>query len=262
MSDLIDSIGQALGEHADAYDIDAITDALRAAGCDTADDISSEEFWEIVEAHTLPDEPEPPTPAERFQQEMTAALQAERPVGVPAVWRRGGVTLRVEGASRVRHTWPQQLAIVHISTTDGTQRTVAGVNVQSWDALWDMVSPLVDAWAEAVTTRRLEYEQAQRAAEKAQKAAREAVAAARRAEEALNALLPEDEQASATMTPAQVADYLGIAPASVRKTMSRWGIEAVYERGASGRPEARYPSAEVQAAASQRPGRGARTDLR
>ena len=62
---------------------------------------------------------------------------------------------------------------------------------------------------------------------------------------------------------AQVADHLGLASTgSARRTLSRWEIQAVsYERGAGGRPEARYDADQVRAAAEQRPGRGARTDL-
>lgn len=62
---------------------------------------------------------------------------------------------------------------------------------------------------------------------------------------------------------AQVADHLGLASAaSARHTLSRWGVAAAgYERGDSGRPEARYDAEQVRHAAQQRPGRGARTDL-
>lgn len=63
---------------------------------------------------------------------------------------------------------------------------------------------------------------------------------------------------------AQVADHLGLtSTGSARHTLSRWGIQAVsYERGDTGRPEARYDAEQVRAAAKQRPGRGARTDLK
>lgn len=63
-------------------------------------------------------------------------------------------------------------------------------------------------------------------------------------------------------TIAQVAEYLGIKPASARGQLSRWGITAAtYEIGDSGRPEARFDADQVQAAYAHRPGRGARTDL-
>lgn len=61
----------------------------------------------------------------------------------------------------------------------------------------------------------------------------------------------------------QVVEHLGAASTgSARRTLSRWGVEAVdYQRGASGRPEARYDADQVRAAFTSRPGRGARTDL-
>lgn len=61
---------------------------------------------------------------------------------------------------------------------------------------------------------------------------------------------------------AEVADHLGIKPSSARGTLSRWGIAAVaYERGPTGRAEARYAAEQVRRAAAERPGRGHRTDL-
>lgn len=57
----------------------------------------------------------------------------------------------------------------------------------------------------------------------------------------------------------RVAHELGIAPDSVRRTMSRCGVEPI-GRDTAGRN--RYPAAEVMQAASDRPGRGARTDRR
>jgi hypothetical protein len=62
---------------------------------------------------------------------------------------------------------------------------------------------------------------------------------------------------------AEVAAFLGIQPGSARGTLSRWGIKAVrHEPGPSGRIEARYAAEQVRQAAADRPGRGARTDLR
>lgn len=61
----------------------------------------------------------------------------------------------------------------------------------------------------------------------------------------------------------EVAEHIGASSnGSARKTLSRWGVAAVaYERGPSGRAEARYGADEVRAAHAARPGRGARTDL-
>lgn len=61
----------------------------------------------------------------------------------------------------------------------------------------------------------------------------------------------------------RVAEHLGAASTgSARRSLSRWGVRAVdYQRGPSGRPEARYDAEEVRTAAADRPGRGARTDL-
>lgn len=60
-----------------------------------------------------------------------------------------------------------------------------------------------------------------------------------------------------------VAGHLGVKPKSASGTLTRWGVKAVrYERGPSGRPEARFDAEEVRTATANRPGRGARTDLR
>lgn len=61
-----------------------------------------------------------------------------------------------------------------------------------------------------------------------------------------------------------VAAYLGAAsPASARRTLGRWGVTATayVPRETGGGVEARYDPAQVQQAAANRPGRGARTDL-
>lgn len=61
---------------------------------------------------------------------------------------------------------------------------------------------------------------------------------------------------------AQAAEFLRLKPGAARRQLSRWGVRAAtYERGASGRPEARYDAHEVRGKAANRPGRGARTDL-
>ncbi|MFF2751140.1 hypothetical protein ACFVVA_37090 [Kitasatospora sp. NPDC058048] len=61
----------------------------------------------------------------------------------------------------------------------------------------------------------------------------------------------------------RVAEHLEIRPDSARGQMSRWGVRArTYQRGPTGRPSALYESTEVRTATANRPGRGARTDLR
>ena len=61
-------------------------------------------------------------------------------------------------------------------------------------------------------------------------------------------------------TTVEVATHLGVAPESVRNTLSRLGVKAVARQpGRSGLNL--YDAAEVRAAAAARPGRGARTDL-
>lgn len=62
----------------------------------------------------------------------------------------------------------------------------------------------------------------------------------------------------------QVVQHLGAASTgSARRTLSRWGVEAAdYQRGANNRIQAVYDADQVRAAAADRPGRGARTDLR
>ncbi len=66
---------------------------------------------------------------------------------------------------------------------------------------------------------------------------------------------------SKTLNTAEVADLLGITEKSADKELRRWGIVPVgREPGRGGRNL--YPAAEVRKAAANRPGRGARTDLR
>lgn len=69
---------------------------------------------------------------------------------------------------------------------------------------------------------------------------------------------------AALLSADEVARELGLASgASARRTLLRLGVAvARYEIGASGRPEARYDAEQVRQAAQQRPGRGARTDLK
>lgn len=62
-------------------------------------------------------------------------------------------------------------------------------------------------------------------------------------------------------TIAQVAEHLGIKPGSARGTLSRWKVKAVDHRVVHGRAHSLYDPDEIRAAASARPGRGARTDL-
>lgn len=63
----------------------------------------------------------------------------------------------------------------------------------------------------------------------------------------------------------EVAEYLGASTAaSVRRTLSRWGVPAVdyVPHPTSKRPRALYSADAVRAAKASRPGRGSRTDLR
>jgi hypothetical protein len=60
----------------------------------------------------------------------------------------------------------------------------------------------------------------------------------------------------------EVAAHLSIDPDSVRRQLSRWGIQrADTGESESGRMTALYSAAKVRAAHAARPGRGARTDL-
>ncbi|MFD7663556.1 hypothetical protein [Streptomyces sp. NPDC059788] len=259
---LASGIAQALGEHADQYDLEALTAALSAGGATDVDDIPEEEFWATVDTHALPDSPEP-SALDRFKTEVGEAVQTE--AGVPAVWRRGGVTLKIEGHSRVNMSMPQVSAVYRVTVAGRETVRLTPAQVFSWPRLWETVESYLDAWTGAVQERRQVYEEAVRAAGAARQAARQADAAAKRAYQDLTVLQPsgEDPVRHATMSRDEVAEYLGIAPGSVRRQMNRWGIEAdAYERGASKSAEARYPAAVVQARAAARPGQGRRSDLR
>lgn len=64
-------------------------------------------------------------------------------------------------------------------------------------------------------------------------------------------------------TIAEVAAHFGIKPDSARGTLSRWGVKAVDRLvDEHGRAHSLYAPDEVKAAHANRPGRGARTDIR
>lgn len=62
----------------------------------------------------------------------------------------------------------------------------------------------------------------------------------------------------------QAAAFLGIAPGSVRRALSRLGVRAAHysPHPESGRPRAEYLAEDVRTAAANRRGRGHRTDLK
>ncbi|MFF8786700.1 hypothetical protein [Streptomyces sp. NPDC015125] len=260
MSDLEYSIGQALSDGVEDYDIDAIAAALRRLGVQDVDDVPEEQFWAVVTDHALP-EIEQVQPLDQFKAELEEAVRT--PPNAPAIWKRGGVTLEISGHSRVNMTMPQPLASYRLAVAGGETVDLTADEVSSWSRLWETVESHLAAWTADVEVRREAYEHACVAEAAAAEAARKAASAAERARQALTAVAPvgEGRAERVTMSTDEVAEYLGIARGSVRKQMSRWGIEATYERGQN-RPEARYPTAEVQAKAARRPGQGHRSDLR
>lgn len=72
-----------------------------------------------------------------------------------------------------------------------------------------------------------------------------------------------DLPAREVLTAEQVADEIGLSSAAAaRKTLSRWGVQAVRSQpSAAGRLQAVYDAGQVREAMAHRPGRGARTDL-
>ncbi|MFJ4966016.1 hypothetical protein ACIP6P_26825 [Streptomyces sp. NPDC088729] len=259
MSDLVYGIGQALADGAEDYDIDAIAESLRQQGAQSVDDVAADEFWALVEKHALPDSTEV-SALDRFMDELAEAVKT--PAGTPALWKRGGVTLEITGFSRVNMVMPQPLATFRLAVAGGVPVRLTAEETSSWPCLWETVESHLDAWTVEVRERRDAYERALSAKTAASLALIRATAAADHARQALAEVAPETEdgERGETMSKNEVAQYLGIAPGSVRKQMSRWGIEATGERGKK-RLEARYPTAEVQARAARRPGRGHRSDL-
>jgi hypothetical protein len=260
MSDLHASLQRALADTPGTYDIDALADVLRGMDASTVDDIPAQEFWDLVQKHELPELPEEPSLPDRFRTELSQAC-AEAPAGQPAVWRRGGVTLTVTGASRVNFALPQPLAVFRVSVTGRLPLTeLTADQVSSWPRLCATIEPLVEDWSSAVADHRLMYEQAETRARTTRAAADAAAAAQRQAHTLLAALLHGSDAPALplTMSREEVAAYLGIAPGSVSKQMRRWGIAS---EGPGGPTAARYPTAEVQAHAARRPGRGYRSDL-
>jgi hypothetical protein len=256
---MTDSIAAALGNHGDDYDLDALTDDLHTRyGIVPVDDIPTSEFWETVDRHRLSEQDEP-TDGERFDAEATAAIAAERALGEPAVWQRGGITVEITGASRVNAARRLVGATIQITSTTGAIATPHGLATTA--DLWEHVAPLLAEWEVAVRQQEGAVRRTMRAAEEARQAAEAAAWNARAAQAALRALRP-DAGPTGLMSKEEVAAYLGIAAGSVPRQMSRWSIVAVPERIVSGRTESRYPAVEVVARAAGRPGRGARTDLR
>ncbi|MCC3765989.1 hypothetical protein [Streptomyces sp. UNOC14_S4] len=255
-------IGLALGGSANEYDIDAIAEALHAAGAvKSVDDVPGEMFWGIVAQHALPPG-EGLNPLDQFKAEVKEAVEGAA-AGERSVWRRGGVSLEIEGHSRVNMAMPQVLAVYRVTVVGGKTVRLTSEEVSSWPRLWETVETYLHAWTTAVEERRREYDAAVRAAETARTAALKAAGAADRARRELIALQAPDEDLvqHGTMSRDEVAQYLNIAPGSVRRQMSRWGIEAEYQLGPSGRAEVRYPTVAVQANAVRRPGRDHHGDL-
>ncbi|MFE7485519.1 hypothetical protein [Streptomyces sp. NPDC057552] len=268
MSDLTHDISTALGDAAEDHDIEAIAADLRARGALEVGSIPAEEFWALVEKHALSEEELTEaetgtelTELERFKAEIQAAAQT--PADRAAVWTRGGITLEVKGHSRVNMTMPQPTATYWMTVGSSEPVRLKGRAVASWEGLWAAVAVRLDAWTAQVAERRAAYDRALAAKDAARDALIQAEADADHARRALAEVAPvigRDGRQSETMTRDEVADYLGIAPVSVSKRMSRWGIDAVKEHRPR-RGQARYPAAEVQAKAAARPGQGFRTDL-
>ncbi|MET9097139.1 hypothetical protein ABZX72_34245 [Streptomyces cyaneofuscatus] len=267
MSDLACGISTALGDAAEEFDVEAIAAALRQRGVQHVDEVAEEEFWAVVQEHALSkaqlaEGAETLSALERFKAEIREAVQT--PAGVTALWTRGGVTLEIDGFSRVSMALPQPIAAYRL-TVAGSDDPVflRGQEVSSWERLWTLVESRLDVWTAQVSERRGAYDRALAAKAAAREALVQAEAAADRARRALAEIAPggADGEQRETMSRDEVAAYLGIAPVSVSKRMSRWNIDAVPERRGQ-RGQARYPAAEVQAKAAARPGRGARTDLR
>ncbi|MFH8439347.1 hypothetical protein ACH4A3_29500 [Streptomyces sp. NPDC018007] len=257
MSDLTDSIERALADEAENFDIDAIEEVLRQQGAQSVDDVPAEEFWALVQQHAQP-ELEEVSALARFKDEVAQAAQT--PAGVPGLWKRGGVTLEITGFSRVSTQMPQPLASYRLSVAGGEPVRLTTEETSSWSSLWETIESRLEAWTAEVRRRRAEYEQAREAQDRAQAALSAATAAAERARRALAEIAPDEAPGQEWMSRDEVAQYLAIAPGSVRKQMSAWGITSTAVRGER-RMEARYPAAEVQARAARRPGRGHRSDL-
>ncbi|MEU7322647.1 hypothetical protein ABZ682_19140 [Streptomyces griseoviridis] len=263
----------ALGDATDDYDIEGIAAALRDQGAQTVNDLSAEDFWALVSEHEVRDEIEAVAPLDRFRAEVEAVLKT--PVEAPAVWQRGGVTLEITGHSRAGGMTlpPQPLAAFRL-TVLGSEPVEWGpwsAEVFSWPRLWEEVEKRISAWTAEAEERREAYRRDLHEADAASLRARRAASAAEAAHRALAAITPADETTGEdaqhmadrpTVSADDVAEYLGIDPASVRKQMSRWEIDGVVAYESGGQPRTRYPRAEVQAKAARRPGRGARTDLR
>lgn len=260
LRDMSDAIATALGDHGEDYDFDALVDDLHTQyGIVPIDDIPADEFWETAARHHLPEQDETGSDANQFDTEVTAAITARRPLGEPAVWQRGGVTVHITGASRVNAAQRLVGASIRITSMTGASADLRGLATTA--DLWERVAPYLAEWEDTVRLQTEAVRSAERAATDARQAAETAARRLHAAEKALRALQP-DAAPTGLMSKQEVAAYLGIEPGSVPRQMSRWGIVAVPERMPSGRTESRYEAAQVIARAAARPGRGARTDLR
>lgn len=183
---LISSISAALGEYASDYNISAIAEDLRSRGCAKADDIDSDRFWQVVDAHALTeDELAASDPVQQLRAEVEHAMDARRGLLEEAVWRHGGVTMRILGGVHHPTVWRLQTARIQVSVRGGETRTVHGRDVQSWEGLWQLVQNQLDDWKGLLTSLRESVAIASRHVDACQDELRKARANLARAQENL-----------------------------------------------------------------------------
>src|SRR5882757_4701442 len=174
LRDMTDAIATALSDHGEDYDLDALIDDLHTRyGIVPIDDIPTDEFWEIAARHHLPEGDDTDSAADRFDDEVTAAITTDRPAGVPAVWQRGGITVEITGANRANPSRRLHGATITITSTTGATAAPRGLTTTA--DLWPHVQTLLTGWEQAVREQQEAVQQALHAADRTRDAAEKAV---------------------------------------------------------------------------------------
>ena len=156
-TDLTYEVTRALESSDGTWDIPAIVDELQSRGTDTDDP----DFWTIVTAHEVPEEPA--VSVETMTTALSATIAKTR-VDRDALWRWDSITVRTRGISRVNQQLPQPLAEATVSAPGHDDVRLTGERL-TWPRLWDEVAALHDEVAGAQsgaleTARKLHREQA------------------------------------------------------------------------------------------------------
>lgn len=198
-------VERLLGEQDGTYDVDAVTAGIVARwGLVDVDDVPAEELWALVAEHDLGEALVELDPVEEIRAALVAAISTT-PIGDTAQITHRGVEVRVYGASRVYHSWPQPLAELTIAG-----EPVAGESITSWADLAGRISAAADDVEADQAHARVEAQSWHAALRRAE---REVEAARRHRDKAIASAV------AAGVTPYRIAQDLGIAESTVGRLL-------------------------------------------